>query len=128
MPSRKPLIPPSWQRYDVSHLVQEHINSWQAFCRQRDVLQQGPLGHSPGEMHRKNRERPRLETTTKLLDIALRVTGPVRFNGRLYKSSESTYMGTEPADGSVQAAEGLFVEIHSPINGLGRLAPAKQRR
>lgn len=120
MRTRKPDIPPHWVRYEVSRLVQDHINAWEAFCRQRDRLHEGPSRHSPSEMHRKNMHRPRLETATTLLDMALRQTGPVRFHGRLYKSAESTYAEPEPADDSVQNAEGSFVEIHSPINGLAR--------
>ncbi len=120
MRRRKPDFPARWERYEVSYLIQEHIDAWEAFCRQRKYLQQGPLRDSPSEMHRKNMERRRLETATELLDTALREAGPVSFNGRLYKSSESTYKGTEPADHTMQKAEGLFVEIHSPLNGLGR--------
>lgn len=120
MPRQKPFIQPRWVRYEVSRLVQDHIDVWKAFCRQRDYLQQGPLRDSPSDMHRKNMERPRLETVSKLLDLALKQTGPVRFQGRLFKSDFSTYEKPESADDSVQAAEGLFVEIHSPINGLAR--------
>lgn len=75
---------------------------------------------SASGMYRQNPETPRLETTRRLLDIALRVTGPVSFHGRLYTSSDSIYRGAEPAGDEVQKAEDLFVEIHSPLNGLGR--------
>jgi hypothetical protein len=85
----------------------------------RDVLQRTRLGDS-SEMHRKNRERPRFETATRLLEIALNQTGAVSFQGRLYKSAAATYEKPELADVSVPNAESLFVEIYSPINGLGR--------
>jgi hypothetical protein len=120
MPRRKPDFQPRWVRYEVSELIQQHIDSWQDHCRHRDRLQQGPLRDSPSSMYRKNPETPRLETTRRLLDIALRATGPVAFKGQLYTSSDSVYRGTEPADDTVQKAEGSFVEIHSPLNGLGR--------
>ena len=120
MPRRKPDFQPRWERYEVRQLLQEHIDSWGDFCRHRHRLQEGPSRDSPSEMHRQNPERPRLETTRELLDIALRVTGPVSFNGQLYTSSDSIYRGTDAADDTVQKAKGLFVEIHSPFNGLGR--------
>lgn len=120
MPSRKPLIPPHWVRYEVSDLVQRHIDTWKAFCRESDRLREGPSGQSPSEMHRNNPERPRLETVSKLLDIALKETGPVQYDRRVFRSSESTYREPEPADRSIADARGLFVEIYSPINGMGR--------
>lgn len=121
MPSRKPLIQPQWVRYEVSNLIQQHIDVWEQFCRERDRLEKGSFWGSSSDLHRSNPERPRLETVTKLLDIALRQTGPVRYADRLFKSSGSTYSKHEPADESVPNAEGLFVEIRSPINGIGRL-------
>jgi hypothetical protein len=120
VPKRKPFFQPRWVRYEVSELIQRHIDSWQDHCRHRDRLQDGPLRDSASGMYRKNPETPRLETTRELLDIALRATGPVAFKGQLYKSSDSIYRGTDPADDSVQKAEELFVEIHSPLNGMGR--------
>jgi hypothetical protein len=81
---------------------------------------EGPLRDATSGLHRKNPETPRLERTRQLLDIALRATGPVAFKGQIYTSSDSVYRGTDPADDTVQRAEGLFVEIHSPLNGLGR--------
>jgi len=120
MPRQKPALTPRWVRYEVSELIQQHIDSWQNHCRHRDRLQEGPLRDSASGMYRKNPETPRLETTRQLLDIALRATGPVDFNGQLYTSSDSVYRGTEPANDAVQKAEALFVEIHSPLNGLGR--------
>ena len=120
MPKRKPDFQPRWVRYEVSELIQQHIDSLQDHCRHRDRLQQGPLRDSPSDMYRKNPETPRLETTRTLLDIALRATGPVAFKRQLYTSSDSIYRDAEPADDTVPKAEGLFVEIHSPLNGLGR--------
>jgi hypothetical protein len=117
-----PLFVPIWVRYEVAELVRNHLDTWGAFCRQRDSLQEGPLGNSPSEMHAANLERPRLETRTKLLDLALKVTGPVRYEGRLFTSAGSTFEDSIPADASVQDARNLFVEIHSPMSGGARKA------
>jgi hypothetical protein len=119
MPRRKPDWE-CWVRYEVSQLVSEHLAAWEAFCRQRDILQEGPLRDSPSAMHRANRERPRLETTRDLPNLALKAVGTVRFNGRLFTSADSTYSDPVTADGSVQDANGLFVEIWSPRNGNAR--------
>jgi hypothetical protein len=120
MPKGKPDFPPRWVRYEVRSLIEEHIESWADFCRHRDRLQEGPSRDSASDMHRKNPERPRLETTRRLLDIALRITGPVSLDGQLYTSAESIYRGTQPAGEAVPKADGLFVEIHSPLDGLAR--------
>jgi hypothetical protein len=69
---------PHLVRYEVSHFIRKYVCAWEQFCRERDRLQAGPLGHSPSEMHRANHARPRMETTSKLLDMALKAVGPVR--------------------------------------------------
>ena len=120
MPGRKPLIPPRWVRYEVSHLLQGHIDAWEGSAANGTGYKRARPGIPQATCTGRTPIARDWKTATKLLDLALRETGPVRFDGRLYKSSESTYRGTEPADASVQNAESLFVEIHSPINGMAR--------
>lgn len=120
MAHRKPLLPSGWVRYRVGDLLREQISTWRAYCRVREQLQEGPLGDSPSRMHQKNHERPRLETCSRLVELALRETGPVRLDGRLFKSADSTYSTPEPAEEGVQDADTLHIEIYSPINGMAR--------
>ena len=121
MPGRR-IDDPHWVRYEVSHLIEEHLSAWAEFCRERDRLQEGPLRHSPSEMHRANHARPRMEMTAKLLDLALGAVGPVQLDGRLFENAMSVVKGPEAARADTQAAKGLFVEIVSPINGKARKA------
>lgn len=113
---------PNWVRYEVSHLVEEHLSAWAEFCRERDRLQEGPLRGSPTRLHRANHARPRMETTGKLLDLALGAVGPVHLDGRLFENAMSVVDNPKPAPEGTQAAKGLFVEIVSPINGRARKA------
>lgn len=120
--AKNPLFAPMWVRYEVAELVRNHLETWGSFCRQRDHLQEGPLDDSPSRMHAANPERPRLEARTQLLDLALKVTGPVRYEGRLFTSAKSSFEDPVPADASVQDARDLFVEIHSPTSDGARKA------
>lgn len=121
MPKRR-FDDPHWVRYEVSHLVEEHLSAWAEFCRERDRLQEGPLRGSPSEMHRANHARPRMETTGKLLDLALGAVGAVQLNGRLFENAMSIVHAPKAASEGTQAAKGLFVEFVSPINGKARKA------
>jgi hypothetical protein len=63
-----------------------------------------------------------METTAKLLDMALKAVGPVQLGGLLYESAESVYRGAAPAPPETQEARGLYVEIVSPMDGRARKA------
>ena len=78
MPRRKPLFQPHRVRYEVSELIQKHIDSWRNHRRHRDHLQEGPLGNSASSIYWKNPETLRLETTRELLNIAQRKPGRLR--------------------------------------------------
>lgn len=41
MAARKLLITPSWKPFEISCIIQEHIDCWQAFCKHRCQLQEG---------------------------------------------------------------------------------------
>jgi hypothetical protein len=113
---------PHWVRYEVSHLIRQHVSAWEYFCRDRDRLQEGPLRDSPSAMHRANNGRATMETTAKLLDMALGTVGSVQFGGKLYEEAHSLAHGLKDAPPGTQDASGLFVEIVSPLNGKARKA------
>jgi hypothetical protein len=61
-----------------------------------------------------------METTSKLLDMALNAVGPVQLDGRLYKNAMSVVTEPEATPADTPNANGLFVEIVSQMNGMAR--------
>ena len=117
MPTRKPPFRSGWQRYEVALLVDRHLSNWADYCREADRSSEGPVRYSHSEKHQANMARPPLETSGRLLDLALSEVGPVQHQGRLFTRSQSISESPVLAGPEVPSAVGLFVEIHSPING-----------
>lgn len=122
MASRKPLIQPHWVRYALTDLIRRWLDAKAAYDAEYDRLLALSRVRPPSELHREASSYSAIEMPAALLKLALQLTGPVRMNEQVYRT-DGHYILTAAADDDHAAtdAEGLYVEIVSPLNGNARL-------